>query len=434
VAFFLFILVTATLFIRPSEVIPALAEVPVYYLTILPCIVVALPSLLGQLTGRSLSRQPITVCVVGMVAATALSHIARFNIYYLTIVMQEFPKVVLYYLLLVSLVNTEARLRRFLVWVVILTVVSSSLALLHYHGIVYIPACEAVEDGEEDPVTGELIFISRLCSSGIFHDPNDLCLILVTAMAICLYLMTDTRRGPFRVVWLAPLLLFGYALTLTYSRGGFLALLASTLILFYARFGWKRTIPLAMVVLPAMFVLFGGRQTDLSPGGDTAQERIQVWTEGLALFRRAPLFGIGESRFVEEIHKAAHNSYVHAYTEMGFFGGTVFLSIFYLSLWLPYRLDAERLRAAAPELRRMRPYLMAVVAGYSIGIFSLSRNYVVPTYLYPGLISVYTRLACPEPFPPVARFDFRLIRRLTLVSVGVITFLHVYVRLMARWG
>ena len=39
------------------------------------------------------------------------------------------------------------------------------------------------------------------------------------------------------------------------------------------------------------------------------------------------MFGIGESRFHEEIHKVAHNSYVHAYAEMGFFGGTVFLSI-----------------------------------------------------------------------------------------------------------
>jgi putative inorganic carbon (hco3(-)) transporter len=434
VAYFLFILVTATLFIRPSEVIPALSEVPIYYLTIVPCILVALPSLLGQLTGRSLFRQPITVCVLGMVAATALSHISRFNVYYLTIVMQEFPKVVLYYLLLVALVNTKARLRLFLVCLVVLTVVSSSLALVHYHGIVDIPACEPADDGEEDPLTGEMFILRRLCSSGIFHDPNDLCLILVTGMAICLYLMTDASRGPFRAAWLAPLLLFGYALTLTYSRGGFLALLASMLILFYARFGWKRTIPLAMVAVPAMFVLFGGRQTDLSTSGDTGQERIQVWTEGLALFRRAPLFGIGESRFIEEIGKVAHNSYVHAYTEMGFFGGTVFLSIYYLSLWLPFKLDAGRLQAVDPELRRLRPYLMALVAGYAIGLFSLSRNYVVPTYLYPGLISVYMRLASPDPSHPAVPFDFRLIRRLTLISLAVLIFLHVYCRLLARWG
>jgi putative inorganic carbon (HCO3(-)) transporter len=185
VAYFLFILVTATLFIRPSEVIPALAEVPLYYLTIVPCILVALPSLVGQLAGRSLFRQPITVCVLGMVAATALSHISRFNVYYLTVVMQEFPKVVLYYLLLVALVNTKARLRLFLVCLVVLTMISSSLALLHYHGIVDIPACEPAEDGEVDPLTGEMIMLRRLCSSGIFNDPNDLCLILVTGMAIC---------------------------------------------------------------------------------------------------------------------------------------------------------------------------------------------------------------------------------------------------------
>ena len=433
-AFFLFILVSATLFIRPSEVFPPLNGVPLYYLTIVPCILVALPSLLGQLSGRSLSRQPITVCVLGMVAATALSHISRFNVYYLTIVMQEFPKVVLYYLLLVGLVNTKVRLRLFLVCLVVLTAISSSLALIHYHGIVDIPACEPVDDGEEDSVTGEMFIIRRLCSSGIFHDPNDLCLILVTAMAICLYLLNDVRRGPLRAVWLAPLVLFGYSLTLTYSRGGFLALLASMLILFYARFGWKRSIPLALVAVPAMFILFGGRQTNLSTSGDTGQERIQVWTEGLALFRRAPLFGIGESRFQEEIFKVAHNSYVHAYTEMGFFGGTIFLSVYYLSLWLPYKLDAGRLQAVDPELRRLRPYLMAMVTGYAVGLFSLSRCYVVPTYLYPGLISAYMRLASPDPSHPAVRSDLSLLKRLTLVSAAVVVFLHVYVRLLARWG
>jgi O-antigen ligase len=206
------------------------------------------------------------------------------------------------------------------------------------------------------------------------------------------------------------------------------------LILFYARFGWKRTIPLSMVAVPAMFVLFGGRQTDLSTSGDTGQERIQVWTEGLALFRRAPLFGIGESRFLEEIGKVAHNSYIHAYTEMGFFGGTVFLSIYYLSLWLPFKLDAGRLQAVDPELRRLRPYLMALVAGYAAGMFTLSRNYVIPTYLYPGLITVYMRLASPDPSPSAAPFDLRVIKRLTLVSLAALIFLHVYCRLMVRWG
>jgi hypothetical protein len=434
VAFFLFFLVTATLFIRPSELFPALSTVPVYYLTIVPCIVVAFPSLLGQLTGRALSTRPITVCVLGMIAATALSHISRFNVYYLSIVMQEFPKVVLYYLLLVGLVNTKARLRVFLIFLVVLTGVLTTLALVHYHGIVYIPACEAVDDEEENAETGEVFILRRLCSSGIFHDPNDLCLILVTSMAICLYLLTEPRYGLFRVVWLGPLVLFGYALTLTYSRGGFLALLATVLILFYARFGWKKSIPLALLVVPAMFVLFGGRQTDLSTSGDTGQERIQVWAEGLALFRRAPLFGIGESRFVEEIGKAAHNSYVHAYAEMGFFGGTVFLSIYYLSLWLPYKLDARQLQAVDPELKRLRPYLMAMAAGYAIGMFSLSRCYIVPTYLYPGLITVYMGLASPEPFYPAVRFDSRLVQRLIIVSIATILFLYVYVRLMARWG
>lgn len=433
-AYILFLLVNATLFIRPAEVIPALAGVPLYYLLILPCIVLTLPAMLNLLFGRELPEQPITVGVFAMLAATLLSHLSHLNFSLASIVLQDFGKVVLYYLLLVCLVNTKARLRLFLAWLVILTVVASGLALIHYHGIVEIPACEPAKDGEVDEMTGEAMVIRRLCSSGIFHDPNDLCLILVTSMAICLYGVTDGRLGLLRALWLAPLVLFGYALTLTYSRGGFVALLASLMILFYARFGWRKAIPLAILAVPAMFLLFGGRQTDLSTSGDTGQQRIQAWAEGLELFRRAPLFGIGEGRFVDEIGKVAHNSYVHAYTELGFFGGTVFLSIYYLSLRIPYRLDVPRLGALDAELGRLRPYLIALAAGYGAGMLTLSRCYIVPTYLYPGLITAYARLAGRELGMPAERLDMRLVRHLSLVSLAFVTVAYIYIRLSARWG
>ena len=44
VDFFLFILVTAILFIRPTDFVPGLEAVPLYYLAILPCLIVSGPS------------------------------------------------------------------------------------------------------------------------------------------------------------------------------------------------------------------------------------------------------------------------------------------------------------------------------------------------------------------------------------------------------
>ncbi len=89
---------------------------------------------------------------------------------------------------------------------------------------------------------------------------------------------------------MAPLALFGYALALTNSRGGLLALLTAMLVLFQARFGWRKTLVLVPIVLPLMFLLFAGRQTEFTTSEGTSQQRIQFWSEGLAMFRQAPVF------------------------------------------------------------------------------------------------------------------------------------------------
>src|SRR5262249_33931416 len=154
-------------------------------------------------------------------------------------------------------------------------VVLTALALLQYHAYINIPALAAVQQTAVDKETGELYTISRLCSTGIYNDPNDLCLILLMAMAVCLYKLGERRYGPARLLWVAALIMFGYALSLTQSRGGFIALLAGCLVLFHSRFGFRKSIPIAAVVLPGMFYLFGGRQTSISTGEGTGQDRIQ---------------------------------------------------------------------------------------------------------------------------------------------------------------
>src|SRR5438309_1231747 len=118
---------------------------------------------------------------------------------------------------------------QFLVWLVGFTIVLTVLALLQFHGAVNIPALEANEQTEVDEVTGEEFILRRLCSTGIYHDPNDLCLILVVGIVVCLYQLAGGRSRLFRLVWLAPIGLFGYALSLTQSRGGFIALLGALL-------------------------------------------------------------------------------------------------------------------------------------------------------------------------------------------------------------
>ena len=154
----------------------------------------------------------------------------------------------------------------------------------------------------------------------------------------------------------------------------------------------------------------------------------------MILFRQAPLFGIGAGNFKEEIGHVAHNSYVECYTEVGFFGGTIFFTAFAYTLWSMYRLGRPDVVIPDPGMRRLRPYIMAAVAGYAVGMASLSRSDVVPTYLVLGLANSYLRLTHAQPASACPRFDGPLVRRFIGASVVFFALIYAFVRVFARWA
>ncbi len=426
--FALFVLVNAMLYIRPAEFHPALLGLPVYEVCILACLAASYPALLGLMSPRALANRPVVACAVGMLAAIVLSHLANVEPSRALEQGVEFAKLLLYMFLLVAVVDTPRRLEWFLSWLAAFALAITGLAVLHYHAIITVPSLTFVQtDGDG---TGRAdAMIKRLGSTGLFQDPNDMCLMLVMAMMICLYQVIERRR----IYWLAPLVLFGHALTLTHSRGGFLGMLVALVVLLAARFG-KRAAPLTALVLPVVFVLFAGRQTSLSggfSGQGTGSTRVQLWAEGMQLFLRHPLFGIGGNRYDEYMDHVAHNSFIHCYTELGLFGGTFFLGAFYLAIWTLVRLGGKGV-SLSPELERMRPYVMAIVAGYAAGLLSLSCAYTIPTYTILGLSAVFARLAEADLGVAVARWNGPLVRRLVAMSVGFIIVAQVGVRLLSR--
>jgi O-antigen ligase len=434
-AYALFILVNASLFVRPAELVPAVEGWPIYAVLATFALAAALAVVLPQLALASLIERPITACVLGMLVAVVLSHLTIPFVWAARVSGTEFLKVVLYYLLLVGVVDSAARMRHFLGWLVKLGVIVTGLALLQYHGWIDIPALAEVEHGFTDAETGERSVVVRMVSTGIFNDPNDLCLLLVLTMAACVhgFEYSDSSR---RYFWLAPLALFGYALTLTHSRGGFLGMLAAVVVFIWVRLGWRRGLPIASIALPVMFFVFAGRQTELAVGEGTAQERIQLWSNGLTLFRQAPVFGIGYGRFVEEVEKVAHNSFVHTFAELGFFGGTIFLGAFAIAFRSVQRLGASDTAAAMidPDLLRLRPYLLAIMAGYVVGMMSLSRAYVVPTYVILGLAAAYVEIGRASSGVPLPRVGFGLAARVGALSVAFLACTYVFVRLFVQWG
>lgn len=431
-SFIVFLLATAALVVRVSDFVPALSGLPLYQFLMVLCLVTCLPECARELSRRRLAARPIGACVLGLLVAVVLSHLSSFRIYEARIGGFTFLKITIYFLLLITLVNSYDRLRQFLRCVAIGAAVLTIASLMHYHGLADFPALEAVEQVEPIADAEDATIVRRLCAGGIFNDPNDFSLILNVAVVICLYFATAPQPELRRLGWVALIALLGYALALTYSRGGLLAFLAGTVAFLAARLGWRRALLPGLIVLPVLLMLFGGRQTrvDIKSAADTFQTRLQRWSETIALFRQDPLLGAGEGRMPDLVGQVAHNSFLQAFGETGFVGGTLFLGSFAIAIWSLTRAVEPEPDTNANELLRLRPYVIAITVSYAVGLLSLSRNYVATTYLILGLAAAYLQFM-PASQPAVT---LRLGRRLAALSVIFLAMSYMFVRTFVRWG
>jgi putative inorganic carbon (HCO3(-)) transporter len=432
VAFGLFLLLTGVLWVRPTEVIPALDGMPVFQGVILACLAVTLPWVLPQLRPGALAANPITACVVGLGLAVPLSYLSHGLVGEAAATAFEFLKVVAYYLLLVAVVDSPRRLRLAVGWVLVFLAIQSGLALAHFHGLVDIPSMAPVYDQMVNKETGETTRVARMCGVGLFGNPNDLARILTVGIVLTLYLIREMPAA------LAPLLaglvgVFGYAMTETHSRGGLVGLVVTLGVLAQVQWGGVRTALLGVVAAAGLVVVGPtGRQTDLGTDEGTGQQRIQLWLEGFSALREAPVFGTGAGRYEELTGLGAHNSFVESFVDLGLVGGTLFVAATFLSVALPYRTGPTGGSRLPRELVRIRPFLVAAVAGYAAGMLTSSRNYMMPTYALFGLAAAYHGLVTSAD-RGAPRLDRRMAGRLVFVSGAVLAALYAFAQMSVRW-
>src|SRR5207244_6697069 len=125
------------------------------------------------------------------------------------------------------------RLRIFVTWLGLCALLFAALAVLQYHDLITLPEQEPeavigtgemdratararaeaakyayVKETEYDPESGQMVEFRRLRGTGIFRDPNDICLLLTMGLFIALYGATDTAQGALRLAWVGPILFF----------------------------------------------------------------------------------------------------------------------------------------------------------------------------------------------------------------------------------
>ncbi|QJW98047.1 O-antigen ligase family protein [Frigoriglobus tundricola] len=423
--FVLFVLLNAVLFVRPEELYPSIAGLRLFMLLIVPCVLLSLRQITHLLSSDALQRRPVAVCVLLFYASTLVTQLVAGNLE--GALLQNGPgfgKVILYYFLLLAVVNTPERLRALVAALVVQILVLTAIALAQQYGVATFPSIKPAMQTMFDAETGERYTIPRMASSGIFSDPNDLCLVLGLGILCCVYGATTGSPGPVGLVlWALPVPVFVAALLETHSRGGLLGVLAGGGAYLYSRFGGARALPLAAAGAAAALVAVGGRQADVGSGGGTAHERMIMWAEGLHTLFQRPLAiptGLGFGWYPDEFGLVAHNSFVEAYVELGLLGGGAFLGAFLLALRLIDRLG-KGIEAAGWALEA-RPFAFAVLAAYAVGCYSLTRNYVIPTYLVLGLASVLLETSVarlPVPF----QVNREWFTRAVLFAIGGLVFM-----------
>ncbi len=434
-AFVLLLCTCAVMILRPSELIPELQGMPIFEGFISGALMLGLPNLMRHARWRNLRQQPTVVSVASVFVAIVASHLSRASVYGLTRDTLEFVKILLFFGLVVSLTDTVARLRQLLMVLALCATAAMSLCVVDYLNLYDFQFITHVTDAGEITATNEQLRVVRLCGLGIFHDPNDVSLLIVFSGIVCAYFLLDQSRAPIRLAWLGPLAILAAALYFTRSRGGLLSAGVGLLSLVVCRYGLKSGVVVGLLGLCAL-PLIAGRQADidLSQGG-TGHERVLLWRDGMAALRSPMiLFGIGQGMYADYAGLVAHNSFVHAYVELGLIGGTLFLGCFFFPALTLWRLRHRHHHLTHSDLRTLYPFLVAILAAWTMGLQSLSRTYALATYLMLGIQVAYANLAGAHLFPrqPVVAWDRSHLFQLAVLSVMMFVSFNVFIIVLAR--
>jgi hypothetical protein len=257
-------------------------------------------------------------------------------------------KVIVFYILFITSVRDEIGLRRMLA------------AYLGATGIYMAHSIVEFINGRQEFRMG----IVRMIGVDVtFHDPNSFASTLLLALVMTLPFWAQARTLSARLPLLAFCLSACGCILLTGSRTGFVGLAVVGFFgILVSRANKLVLLSLGTAAAIGILALPGPLQdrfltiVDPSRGPANAQEsaegRLMGLTDGLELFERNPLLGIGPSAFPLATGKGfnPHNLYGQVLAETGIVGTAAFLAIL-ACFWLNWR-EAKRIYQDHPEWPR----------------------------------------------------------------------------------
>ncbi|HEY0003473.1 MAG TPA: O-antigen ligase family protein [Pyrinomonadaceae bacterium] len=382
------LLFTATLYFRPYEFISSLAgfRSMAFWLAVATLVVFLPTQLAVEGTLSVLPREVklvLLLCLLGLLSVPFAIEPGEAWPAFL-----DYAKVVTMFVVMVNVVRTEGRLRKIIWLALLVSLVLSANALNDYR-------------------TGNLkLGGNRILGviSGLFDNPNDLALHLVTMIPLALGLLWAARALSGKLIYGLCALLMTAATVVTFSRGGFLALACASFTL-----AWKlgRRNRLAVVLL---FLFMGIMFFALVPhdytgrllssfGGDldggSAGARQNLLLKSIIVTATRPLLGIGMNNFhILSIHEqVTHNAYTQVGSEMGVPAMLIYIMFMLFSLKRLRQIERETLETRKQtRIYYLSVALQASLIGYMVASFFASVAYLWYVYYLVGYALCLHRL------------------------------------------
>jgi len=285
----------------------------------------------------------------------------------------EFYKIMLLFLVMVNLINTEARLR-ILSWVLVISYTALAFVARHYWTKAPYP----------------------------WWDRNDFALQLLSTLPFALFFIFSGKTAITKIEGICYSLVLALICLRTGSRGGFLGL-ASVFLLFLIH---KPDVKKYFVLIPIVLILLsriGEREIrryktiESYETQTTAQQRMGAWRTGLKMLKANPIIGVGTGEFPTKFKQYAgdeewamvggwsnaHSMYVQIAAETGLLGLGIFLSLIGLTLrdiwklWRIYRNEEGQIVSSQIGMAAAIGFIGFLVSGAFLNVAYLQQLYVL---------------------------------------------------------
>jgi O-antigen ligase len=250
---------------------------------------------------------------------------------------------------------------------------------------------------------------------GFLGDENDFAMTLNMIVPFSFFLAQGEPQPAKKLLYTGLTGLFVLANIFTFSRGGFVGLLAVGLCC-WLRSPKKLRSAVVIASLGLLVALYAREgyweriQSGWEQGGDagTGEDRLYMWKFGWKMFLDNPVIGVGQENFpvrfgdyegeerlygVTRIWRAAHSLYFTLLPELGLVGGFIFVRMLYC-IWKD--LVAIR-RSTAPTILPYAHAMEASLIGFLVSSIFISTLYYPNFWVTMGFVVALRRIVTLEP-------------------------------------